>query len=646
MSPSPKTKLALRLGAVLGIVAVVIFVLSKLNGFYLPGIKMIDYSEGEKIPLLVSVLTSNVTHVTYDYYKLPVCSPKNIVEERRNLGDLLLGHVRQNSLYEISTLSTTKGRLLCPQKKYSNPDIRSLRDHIRQKYRVNWILDNLSVFVKVGPALFEQGFPLGMVVPTTGHSGSHVYLNNHQSINIFYHPTPLDSSSETKKVRIVGFEVEPRSIDWGAFLEDSDVKDDVISHDKYIQGITTAPGLDILDKDVTVYWTYDVNWIESEVSWRSRWELYFYQASEGFQWFSIMHALLIVFFLTAMVAMILTRTLRSDLLRYNNPDLDDYTEDYGWKNIVHDVFRPPTNPSFFSACIGSGVQIMVMIGATLIFALLGFLSPGHRNAVVTSMFVFFVLGGYAAGYSSARVYKNLGGKHWKLTTLRTATLFPGFVFVTWFVTDLILGSEGSSQSVSFPTLLLIALLWFGITVPLVYIGAFHGYSSPKIDPPVDVNVIPREIPEQPWYVRPIFALPMSGVIPFSAVFIELYFILTSLTTAHLFYMFGFITIVFIIFLIVCVEISISLVYFQFCSENYLWWWRSFLYPASSALYFLAYAVYFLITSLDLVKLSSVVTFLCYISIVTVAFGLLAGSVGFFGVYAFTNKIFSSINKFD
>ncbi len=46
--------------------------------------------------------------------------------------------------------------------------------------------------------------------------------------------------------------------------------------------------------------------------------------------------------------------------------------------------------------------------------------------------------------------------------------------------------------------------------------------------PVRTTKIPRQIPEQAWYMHPAFAVAVGGVLPFGAVFIELFFILTSL----------------------------------------------------------------------------------------------------------------------
>lgn len=77
--------------------------------------------------------------------------------------------------------------------------------------------------------------------------------------------------------------------------------------------------------------------------------------------------------------------------------------------------------------------------------------------------------------------------------------------------------------------------------------------------------------EQAWYMNPAFSVLVGGILPFGAVFIELFFILTSMWLHQFYYLFGFLCLVFVILIITCAEITIVLCYFQLCSEDYHWW---------------------------------------------------------------------------
>jgi len=73
---------------------------------------------------------------------------------------------------------------------------------------------------------------------------------------------------------------------------------------------------------------------------------------------------------------------------------------------------------------------------------------------------------------------------------------------------------------------------------------------------------------------------------------ELFFVLSSLWMHPIYYLFGFPFLVIVILFITCSEVSIVLVYFQICSEDYRWWWRSFLVSASCSFYLFLYAIFF------------------------------------------------------
>merc|ERR1712232_10363 len=303
------------------------------------------------------------------------------------------------------------------------------------------------------------------------------------------------------------------------------------------------------------------------------------------------------------------------------------------RNDVGDVFRKPAHSKLLAVAVGSGVQIFGMSVVTLIFALFGFLSPAHRGALLQSMMLLFTFMGILAGYTSARLYKVFNGDDWKMATLLTAFLYPGIVFVIFFVLNLLIWGQKSSGAVPFSTMFALLILWFGISVPLVFLGSYFGFRKDAIELPVRTNPVPRQIPAQPWFIQPVFTALVGGVLPFGAVFTELFFIMSSLWQHQFYYLFGFLALVLIILVITCAEISIALTYFQLTSEDHHWWWRSFLSSAASAFYVFFYSAIYFTSRLQIEKVVSTILYFGYMALISILFFLLTGSIGCLASFA-------------
>ncbi|OEL24078.1 Transmembrane 9 superfamily member 7 [Dichanthelium oligosanthes] len=395
--------------------------------------------------------------------------------------------------------------------------------------------------------------------------------------------------------------------------------------------------------DAYVVFSYDVTFEASSIIWASRWDVYLLSSDSQIHWFSIVNSLMIVLFLSGMVAMIMMRTLYKDIANYNQLDnQDEAQEETGWKLVHGDVFRPPVHSGLLCVYVGTGVQFFGMTLVTMMFALLGFLSPANRGGLMTAMVLLWVFMGVLAGYTSSRLYKMFKGTEWKKITLKTAFMFPGIIFAVFFFLNALIWGEKSSGAVPFGTMFALFLLWFGISVPLVFVGSFLGFKQPAIEDPVKTNKIPRQIPEQAWYLQPAFAILAGGILPFGAVFIELFFILTSIWLHQFYYIFGFLFIVFIILIVTCAEITIVLCYFQLCSEDYHWWWRAYLTAGSSALYLFAYAIFYFFNKLEITKLVSGILYFGYMLIISYAFFVLTGTIGFYACFWFVRKIYASV----
>ncbi|XP_042483363.1 transmembrane 9 superfamily member 7-like [Macadamia integrifolia] len=627
-------------GCVATLFAALLLLISYAQAFYLPGVAPRDFNQGDPLQVKVNKLSSIKTQLPYDYYFLNYCKPSKILNSEENLGEVLRGDRIENSVYTFHMRMEDSCKVAC-RVKLDTESAKNFKEKIDDEYRVNMILDNLPVAVlrqrRDGSqsTTYEHGFLVGFKGNYGESKTEKYFINNHLSFRVMYHEDPATDSA-----RIVGFEVAPNSINHEYKAWD-DKNPQLLTCTKNIVQGSTVPQEVEADKEVV--YTFDVSFKPSEIKWASRWDTYLLMNDDQIHWFSIINSLMIVLFLSGMVAMIMMRTLYRDIANYNQLETQDETqEETGWKLVHGDVFRSPINSGLLCVHVGTGVQIFAVTLVTIIFALLGFLSPSNRGGLMTAMVLLWVFMGLFAGYSSARLYKMFKGTEWKKNTLKTAFIFPGILFAVFFVLNALIWGEQSSGAVPFGTMFALVFLWFGISVPLVFAGSFLGSKRPAIEDPVKTNKIPRQIPEQAWYMKPVFSILIGGILPFGAVFIELFFILTSIWLNQFYYIFGFLFIVFIILIITCAEITIVLCYFQLCSEDYHWWWRAYLTAGSSALYLFLYSVFYFFTKLEISKLVPGILYFAYMLLVSCVFFVLTGTIGFYACFWFVRKIYSSV----
>jgi len=250
------------------------------------------------------------------------------------------------------------------------------------------------------------------------------------------------------------------------------------------------------------------------------------------------------------------------------------------------------------------------------------------------------MGGFN-GYITARLYKTFKGKAWQRATTSAALGFPGITFMVFFIMNIMALFKKSTDAVPLKTLLGLLVLWFGISTPLVYFGAYFGYRQDAIEFPVNTSNIPRQIPDQPWFMGYAFTFLIGGVLPFGACFVELFFIMTSVWSYQYYYVFGFLLLVLLILIISCAQITILFNYFQLCAENYHWWWRSFITSGSVAAYIFGYSFYYF-ASLQTNQFATYVLYFGYMSLFSFALFLMTGCIGTFSTLWFNKTIFASI----
>lgn len=479
------------------------------SSIYIPGIAPTEYRTGQTVPVYVNSLNPASTTkdqslhnvVSFDYYtpEFHFCVEKGGPKSQsENLGSILLGDRIYSSPLEITFLQEDTCKQLCTTD-VPPEHAMIINDLIRQNYAVEWLIDGLpaasAMYDTTTETAFDTpGFALGksLLQNADGSFEFINYYNNYYEILIDYHK--LDD----KDYRIVGVEVNPKS----AHKECDDSQPLILSEE-----------LGTMNK---IDFRYTVRWQESPMIWATRWDKYLHVFDPRIHWFSLLESFAIVIFLTGMVAAVLVRTLKKDIQRYNTMDLDseDIQEDSGWKLLHGDVFRPPSKPMLLSIMLGNGVQLFMMVGTTILFALLGFLSPSNRGSLATAILLLYSLYGFAGGFASAILYKSFGkSERYKTLLGLTPTFVPGIAFGTLVILNFFLIHKGASGAVPIGTLLALVAIWFGITLPLSIAGGFLGFKFNIPADPVKTNQIPRQIPSQSFYKQAVPSILMSGTLP-------------------------------------------------------------------------------------------------------------------------------------
>ena len=681
------------------------------------GFSIRSYVENEAIPLQVNKVYSDNTQLQYAYYDLPFVFPPTgqkhagYASGRRvalNLGEVLRGDRIMASDYDLAMGQDNECQFLGSHTT-DRKGIQRAQQLIEDGYVAEWIVDNLpgaTSFVSTDKThrYYAAGFKMGYKDFSLVNGNPRYFINNHHTIVIRWRQAPGRTGRNGGRV-IVGFEVYPKSVETGHrdrngcpqdLRAESDGMELFIAHNntqlaqKYPHSSYLPADDDVDDgSTVTIPYTYSVYFREDEkIEWSKRWDMYFnnQEESTSIHWLAIINSLVICGLLTAVVVMILAKTVVGDgrrnskegaledgkirpkakksrngnrsprektnglLDQKNEADQSDdtssdeeFVEDItGWKLLHGDVFRPPPYARYLAPIIGSGTQLVFMATGLLVLSTVGVLNPSFRGGFVSVGMGLFVFAGLFSGYFSSRIYKTFNGKDWRRNTLLTALLFPGLLFSTIFILNLFVWAQASSTALPFGTLIGLIALWLLIQLPLVYCGSWYGaHHSNPYEHPTKTNSIARQIPEQAWYTKSIYSILIAGLVPFAVLFIELLFIFQSIwqDKSGYYYVFGFLSVVSLLSIVAVIEVTIVATYVQLCAENYNWWWQSIAIGSGSAIWIFVYCSWFYCFKLHIQGFISGILFFSYSLLASAVYGLLMGTIAFMTAYAFVRRIY-------
>ncbi|KAF5734064.1 putative phagocytic receptor 1b isoform X1 [Tripterygium wilfordii] len=489
------------------------------------------YKEGDQVPLYANkVGPFQNPSETYRYYDLPFCLPDDLKEKSEALGEVLNGDRLVSAPYKLDFLREKESERVC-KKTLTKEQVSQFRSAVKKDYYFQMFYDDLPIWGFIGRVDKEGKDP----------SDYKYYLFKHIYFDIFYN-----------KDRMI--EINVRT--------DTNAVADLTE-----------------DKEVVVEFYYTVKWKATKTPFEKRMEKYSQSSSSPhhleIHWFSIINSCVTVLLLTGFLATILMRVLKNDFVKYaNDEESAEDQEETGWKYIHGDVFRYPKYKSLFVAALGSGTQLFTLTIFIFILALVGVFYPYNRGALFTALVVIYALTSGIAGYTATSFYCQLEGINWVRNLLLTGCLFCGPLFLTFCFLNTVAIAYNATAALPFGTIVVIVLIWTLVTSPLLVLGGIAGKNSkPEFQAPCRTTKYPREIPHFPWYRGTIPQMAMAGFLPFSAIYIELYYIFASVWGHRIYTIYSILFIVFIILLIVTAFITVALTYFQLAAEDHEWWWR-------------------------------------------------------------------------
>ena len=591
-----------------------------------------DYShnQGDLLSIQAGSLSSKRGIIPYGYTRLNICQSQKIVRAEDTLGEILTGEVFYTTNYLVRTNDDSFCEELC-YNTFSEKNVKLIQKLIRRRYFTNWILDKLPAGLilynketKQTSLKYFNGIPLGYQKNGT------YYIYNHYQFHI------LLNKIDDEKYNVVGFNILPLSIKH--------------NHQQRVCAKDSKDILENLEKEEqpleegNILFTYDVIFEYSDITFASRWDHY-KTTTAGIHWTGIIISEILIIIISVIIVFILCKNLRSDISSYNErvSQLEEIDE-YDWKQVSGDVFRPPSvNLLLLCSMLGTGTQLFLMVTATLILGIFGYMNPEHRTNILSIGLLFFCFMGLPGGYISGLFYRFWGGESWLRVSIFSSLFFPGALIFGYIIVNIILTIEKSNAAVHFYDILSLFVLWLFCTFPLILIGSFFGFKSRKMNVPCEINRIPSTIPEKPCFLHYKLVTFLTGFIGFATIFIEFNYVMSALWRHQIYFMATFLWISFLLFVIVVAEMSVLFVFLNLCRGDYNWAWKSFILGSSPVIYIVIYSVvYFFYLSVN--RLSSMIIYFGMMGLISAIIMLICGTISVFFNFVFLKVIYSKIKR--
>ncbi|KAL7617505.1 transmembrane 9 superfamily member 5 [Lactuca sativa] len=561
------------------------------------------YNVGDTVPLFVNIVGPlNNPSETYQYYDLPFCSPDEVIPKKETLGEVLNGDRLSNTLYTLNFREDKSDKILC-EKKLKKDDITRFIHAISNEFYFQMYYDNLPLWGFTGKTEADSW--------TGGNNknGPTYYVFKHLQFDALYN--------------------DDQVIEIRAFSDPNHA-------------------VDITDKtEIDITFTYSISWNSTSIDYKNRMNKYsrasLLPTQRQIHWFSFVNSVVIIVLLMGLLITLFMRHLKNDLKKYSSGD-EEQDKEVGWKYVHSDVFRCPQRMALFCAVLGTGTQLFTIVCFLFLLAFFGVIYPYNRGIISTSLVVFFILTSPIAGYTSASFFSQFSETGWERCALLSGILYTGPLSITMFLLNTISMSIGATSSLPFSTIIMIILSYTLISVPLLAFGGIMGYRfRSKFQAPSATKISPREIPLLTWYRKTHGQMLISGLLPFSAIVLELHNLYATIWSYKILTLPSILFITFLLLLVLVSLLSVGMTYIQLTVEDHQWWWRSVFRGGSVAIFMFGYCVYYYLKS-NMNGFMQSTVFFCYNFLFCYAFFLMLATISFQSSWIFVQHIYNAIKS--
>jgi len=526
------------------------------------------------------------------YFGLPFCRPQENKGRLEGIGESILGYELRRAPLSISFGVPTRSGELC-KKTLSFQDANIFAYAVKQEFWFQMFLDDLPVWGIVGEEIENEG----------GQKALYIFTHLH-----------FDISRNNNQV---------------------------------IEANLTSENPVLIQEGAELSFTYSVSWSQTNIKFSDRFDRYLDRNFFEHQvhWFSLFNSSMLLVFLVGLVGIIFLRTTQKDfVLGEDDPD-EDAGEELSWKLVQRDVFRPPQRLVFLSALVGCGYQILSSMTIVLGLGVIGAHYHESRGSILSAFIMWYTLSSFVAGYFSGSIYAKNKGLQWIKTAFITSFILPFFAVFLVGTVNLMAFYNQVMSYIPLGALFLLAVIWAVLCVPVSLVGTFFGRHLGKSalqNQQMPVNQVPRMIPTLPWYQQTWAVILWSGILPFSTLFVELFFIYSSVFHYKFYYIYGFAALVLLLFVLVSMTVSVVTTFFFLNSEYYKWHWTSFKMGLGVAFYTITYSLYYFMYRSSMTGALQLVQYLAFNVALAIALALVCTAAGFTASSMFVNRLYRGL----